>query len=69
VVERGRVTTVDEERIYSRAQEAAERQRAQSAQAWALAGQLAPHVAAACRAAVAAPFAVNRFAAPLPPSA
>jgi len=66
VVERGRVTTVDEDRIYARAQEAAERQRAQSAQAWALAGQLAPHVAAACRAAVAAPFAVNRFAAPLP---
>ena len=66
VMERGRVTAVDEERLYARAQEAAERQRAQSAQAWALAGQLAPHVAAACRDAVATPFAANRFAAPIP---
>jgi len=41
-------------------------QSAQSAQAWALAAELAPYVASACRAAVAAPFTVNRFAAPLP---
>ena len=66
VVERGRVTTVDEDRIYARAQEAADRQRAQSAQAWALAERLAPYVAAACRSAVAAPLPINRFAAALP---
>ena len=31
--------------------------------------QLGPYVAAACRAAVATPLAINRYAAPLPPSA
>jgi guanine deaminase len=66
VVERGRVTTVDEDRIYARAQEAADRQRGQSAQAWALAERLAPYVAAACRSAVTAPLSINRFAAALP---
>ena len=69
VVERGRVTTVDENRIYARAQAAADRQRAQSDQAWALAGQLAPYVGAACRAAVATPLDVNRYAGPLPTQA
>src|SRR5262245_61852808 len=63
VVERGRVTTVDEDRIYARARDAAERQRAQSSQASALAAQLAPHVAAACRAAVATPLGFTRYAA------
>jgi 5-methylthioadenosine/S-adenosylhomocysteine deaminase len=66
VVERGRVTTVDENRIYTRAQEAADRQRGQSAQAWALAERLAPYVAAACRSAVTTPLSINRFAAALP---
>ena len=66
VVERGRVTTMDEDRIYARAQAAADRQRAQSAQAWTLAGQLAPYVGAACRAAVATPLDFNRYAAPIP---
>ncbi|HYB43730.1 MAG TPA: amidohydrolase [Candidatus Methylomirabilis sp.] len=68
VVERGRVTSVDEDRIYARAQAAAERQRGQSAQARALAGQLAPYVAAACRAAVATPLPINRYAASIPPA-
>jgi len=68
VVEQGRVTTVDEARIYARAQEAADRQRERAAEAWALAGRLAPYVAAACRGAVATPLPINRFAAP-PPSA
>ncbi len=68
VVEQGRVTTVDETRIYARAQEAADRQRERAAEAWALAGRLAPYVAAACRGAVATPLPINRFAAP-PPSA
>jgi 5-methylthioadenosine/S-adenosylhomocysteine deaminase len=68
VVEGGRVTTVDEDRILARAQEAADRQRTQSAQAWAVAERLAPYVAAACRGAVATPLPINRFAAALPPS-
>jgi guanine deaminase len=66
VVERGRVTTVDEARIHARAQEAADRQRGQSAQAWALAERLAPYVAAACRSAVTAPLPIDRFAAGRP---
>jgi guanine deaminase len=69
VVERGRVTTMNEERIHARAQEAADRQRRESAQAWALAERLAPYVAQACRSAVAAPLPINRFAAAVPPSA
>ncbi|MGH7420015.1 MAG: amidohydrolase family protein [Candidatus Rokuibacteriota bacterium] len=69
VVERGRVTTVDEERIYARAQEAADRQRERGAGAWALAERLAPYVAAACRGAAAAPLPINRFAAAPPPPA
>jgi guanine deaminase len=66
VMEEGRVTTVDEHRIYAQAQAAAERQRAQSARARALAGELAPYVAAACRAAVAVPLDFNRYAVPIP---
>jgi hypothetical protein len=60
---------VDEDRIFARAQEAADRQRTQSAQAWAVAERLAPYVAAACRGAVAMPLSINRFAAALPPTA
>jgi predicted FMN-binding regulatory protein PaiB len=66
VLERGRVTTVDEDKIYARVQEAADRHRERAADAWALAGRLAPYVAAACRGAVTAPLPINRFAAPLP---
>jgi guanine deaminase len=66
VLERGRVTTVDEDRIHAQAQAAADRQRGQSAQAWALAERLAPYVAAACRSAVTAPLPIDRFAAALP---
>src|SRR5262245_56140606 len=40
VVEGGRVTTVDEHRIFARAGEAARRQRAQSAEAWEVAQRL-----------------------------
>jgi 5-methylthioadenosine/S-adenosylhomocysteine deaminase len=64
VVEGGRVTTVDEARIYARAKEAAERQHRASGDARALAGRLAPFVAAACRAAVATPLPFDRYAAP-----
>ena len=69
VVERGRLITVDEDRIFARAQEAADRQRVRSAPAWELAERLAPFVAAACRAAVATPLPINRYAAPAPPRA
>jgi hypothetical protein len=59
---------VDEASRRARAQAAADRQRGQSARAWALAEQLAPHVAAACRAAVATPLPINRYAAPVGPA-
>ena len=68
VLDGGRVTTVDETRIYARAQEAADRHRERAAEAWALAGRLAPYVAAACRGAVTTPLPINRFAAPTPTS-
>ena len=63
VVEGGRVLTLDEARIYTRVQEAADAHRRRSAEAWALADRLTPYLAAACRAAVARPFPVNRYAA------
>ena len=62
VLENGRVSGVDEARIYARAQAAADGQRARSAEAWTLAARLAPHVAAACRAAVGTPLAIDRYA-------
>jgi hypothetical protein len=52
--------------VRARAQEAAYRLRGENRAAWELAAQLTPHVAAACRAAVAAPYPVNRYAAALP---
>ena len=63
VLENGRVTNLDEARIYAQAQAAADGQRARSAEAWAFARRIAPYVGAACRAAVATPLSINRFAA------
>jgi guanine deaminase len=63
VVEQGRVTTVDEDNLRARAQDAAERIRAGNADARLLAERLHPYLAAACSAAVAQPFPVNRYAA------
>lgn len=62
VVEAGRVTTVDEDRLRTQAQEAAERINAANTDARLLARRLHPYLAAACRAAVARPFPVNRYA-------
>jgi hypothetical protein len=64
VVADGRVLTVDEDALRRRAQVAADRLADRSGRAWLLAEQLSPYVAAACRAAVALPFPVNRYAAP-----
>jgi guanine deaminase len=62
VVRGGRVLTVDEARLRVRAQEAADRVRAQNAEAWALAEQIAPYLGEACRAAACLPYPVNRYA-------
>ena len=64
VLEGGRVTTVDESRVYARAQEASDRQYRASAESRELATRLAPFVASACRAAVATPLPFDRYAAP-----
>jgi 5-methylthioadenosine/S-adenosylhomocysteine deaminase len=66
VLERGRVTTVDEAQIYARAQAAADTQRVRSREAWELARRLAPFVATACRAAVATPWPIDRYAVGVP---
>jgi 5-methylthioadenosine/S-adenosylhomocysteine deaminase len=65
VLDQGRVLTADEGKLRTLAQQAADRLRAQNTTAWALAQQLRPYVAAACRAAVATPYPVNRYAAPI----
>ncbi|MGH7322856.1 MAG: amidohydrolase family protein [Candidatus Rokuibacteriota bacterium] len=69
LVEQGRIVTVDAARLRARAQDAVDRLRAQNAAAWALAEQLGPYVATACRAAVTTPYPVNRYATPIAASA
>ncbi len=61
----GRVLTVDEDRLRARAQEAADRVRAENASVWALAEAIVPYLSRACRAAAAMPYAVNRYAVPV----
>ena len=39
--------------------------RAKNAAAWTLAAELAPYLSTACRAAAAAPYPINRYAAPV----
>ena len=63
VLEHGEVRTVNEARLRAQAQEAAARLRTHNQTAWTLAEQLSPYVAAACRAAVATPYPVQRYAA------
>src|SRR5262245_13021087 len=65
IMQSGRVLTVDESRLRARAQEAADRARTRNASAWQLAARLGPYIAEACRAAVATPYPVNRYAAPV----
>jgi guanine deaminase len=67
VLRGGKVLTVDEARLREAAQDAADRVRTRNPDAWQLAAQLGPYVAAACRAAVATPYPVNRYAAPVAP--
>jgi 5-methylthioadenosine/S-adenosylhomocysteine deaminase len=64
LLDHGRVLTVDEGDLQTRAQDAADRLRAKNTGAWAVAQQLRPYVSAACRAAVATPYPINRYAAP-----
>ncbi len=48
---------------HTQAQAAADRLRTQNQAAWTLAEQFAPYVSTACRAAVATPYPVQRYAA------
>jgi guanine deaminase len=68
VVRDGRVLGVDEARLRARAQEAAERVRGANTSGFALAAAIAPYLATACRTAAAAPYPVNRYAAPAGPA-
>jgi guanine deaminase len=61
VLQSGRVLTVDEAQLYSRAQTAAERLRAHNHRDWAFAERLTPYLAAACQAAAATPYPVHRL--------
>jgi 5-methylthioadenosine/S-adenosylhomocysteine deaminase len=65
VLERRQVVGVDEARLYSQAQEAADRLRERNADAWALAEALTPYLGEACRTAAARPYPINRYAAQL----
>jgi cytosine/adenosine deaminase-related metal-dependent hydrolase len=64
LVRGGRVLTVDEDGLRDRAQAAADGLRGRNGPGFALAAALAPYLADACRAAAAAPYPVNRYAAP-----
>jgi len=63
VVHHGQVLTVHEQQLRAQAQAAADRLRVENQNAWTLAEQLSPYIAAACRAAVATPYPVQRYAA------
>jgi cytosine/adenosine deaminase-related metal-dependent hydrolase len=63
VLAHGKVLTINATRLRDQAQAAADRLRAQNQAALTLAEQFAPYVATACRAAVAIPYPVQRYAA------
>ncbi len=65
VLEAGRVMGVDEASVYARAQAAADAQHASCAETREFARRIAPHVCAACRAAVGAAWLINRYAVPV----
>jgi 5-methylthioadenosine/S-adenosylhomocysteine deaminase len=65
ILEKGRLLTIDESRLRSRAQEAAERVRDQNGEIWSLAERIAPYLSAACRQTIKTPFPVNRYASPI----
>jgi 5-methylthioadenosine/S-adenosylhomocysteine deaminase len=65
VLDRGRVTTLDEDRLRARAQERAEQLREQNTEAWNFAETLTPFLAKATQKSVSLPFPVNRYAASL----
>ena len=65
VLQNGRVLTVDESRLRSRAQEGAERVKRQNAEDWAFAERLTSSISAACQKTIKTSFPVNRYAVPI----
>jgi guanine deaminase len=65
IVRGGRVVYVDEDRLRAQAQAAADRVRAVNAPLWQFAAEMSPYLSEACRAVVATPYPVNRYAAPV----
>ena len=64
IVRDGRVLTVDEARLRTRAQDAADRVRRGNEGRWRLAEEIAPYLSTACRTAAALPYPVDRYAGP-----
>src|SRR5262245_44038214 len=65
VVREGRVLTIDERRLRASAQAAADSLRGRNPGAWQLAAEIGPYLSQACQVAVATPYPVNRYAAPV----
>jgi 5-methylthioadenosine/S-adenosylhomocysteine deaminase len=65
LVRGGRVLTVDEDTLRDRAQAAADGLRERNGSRFAFAAALGPFLSEACRVAAAAPYPVNRYAAPV----
>lgn len=61
VLANGRATRADENALYARAQEGAARLRHENRDAWTIAAEIEPYLAAACRATAAAPYPVDRY--------
>ena len=65
ILDGGRVTTINENRLWAQAQERAEVLRGQNAEAWNFAKILAPYLAKATQKTVSLPFPINRYAVPI----
>ena len=65
ILEKGRLLTLDESRLRSQAQEAADRVKDQNKDIWAFAERVAPYLSMACRKIIRTPFSVNRYASPI----
>lgn len=61
VLEKGRMLTINEDRLRSQAQEASNRLRIQNSPAWLMANQFTPYLSKACQAIAATPYPINRY--------
>jgi 5-methylthioadenosine/S-adenosylhomocysteine deaminase len=64
VLEQGRAVMVNEKTLFDQAQDIADRIWEENFNLWQLSEQLSPYVTAACKSAAAAPYDIDRYAAP-----